>query len=82
MALPISEFFTYVEILAILADLFVNNAMHYMNTWRHLRESEWDRQAHVKGLVGASQEQRNTMVLGHLSPTCHRDVGEELIDLL
>ena len=47
MALPISEFLTYVKILTILADLIVNDAMHYVNTWRHLREGEWDRQAHI-----------------------------------
>ena len=82
MALPISEFLTYVKILTILADLIVNDAMHYVNTWRHLWEGKWNRQAHVERLVGSGKEQRNAMVLGHLRPSRHRDVREELVDLL
>ena len=53
MTLPVSEFFTYIEILAVLADFVVNDAMHYVNTWRHLWEGEWDRQAHIQRLVGS-----------------------------
>ena len=51
--LPVNKTLTNVEILAIFADLIVDDTVHDVNCGGNLGEEMWNMDSHEKRLVGA-----------------------------